>query len=410
MALIFAVLTKTLTLEQALAGYSNATIWLVVSAFMYAQGFIKTGFAKRLAYMVIRAFGDSPLKLGYCLGVSNLMLGPAIPSNTARSGGVLFPIVNGLCLAFDSHPGPSAKRIGTYLMTVAFQIDFVVCAMFLTAVAPNPLAAEMASKMFGINISWATWFIASLVPGIIGMIVVPYIIFRLCPPELKKIPEAKQLAVEELREMGPLSRDEIILTIIFICSIALWIAADYIKMNPATVALLAICVMLGTNVLTWDVILKQTAAWETLIWMGGVVNIAGYLNTTGFMKWFATSISASISDTSWAFALVLVVLIYMYSHYGFAALTAHVTAMYGAVLTVAIIAGAPKFLAAFSLALTASLCGCLTHYGAGPSPIYYGAGYVDQRTWWRVGFVMSIVLLVIFVGIGSIWWKILGLW
>ena len=408
--IVFAVVTKTLTLGQALGAFSNTSVWLVVAAFMYAQGFIKTGFARRLAYVIIRYFGDSSLKLAYCLGFSNFILGPAIPSNTARSGGVIFPIASGLCEAFDSKPGPTAKRFGTFLMTAAFQVDFVVCAMFLTAVAPNPLSASIAQKMFGINLTWNTWFLASLVPGIIGLIVVPYLIYKLVPPELKHIPEAKEMAAKELAKMGPATRSEKIVSVIFIASITLWILGGSIKMDPATVALLGICVMLATQVLTWDDILKNTAAWDTLVWMGGVVLFAGYLDSTGFMKWFATSISTSIEGTSWLAAVALAVAIYMYSHYGFASMTAHVAAMYGALLTVAIAAGAPPFFAAFSLSLTACLCGCLTHYGSGPAPVYWGAGYVDQPTWWRIGFIMSIVLAIIFLGIGSMWWKVLGLW
>jgi DASS family divalent anion:Na+ symporter len=410
MALVFAVITKTLTLAQALTAFSNPTVWLVVSAYMYAQGFIKTGFAKRLAYIIMRAFGDSSLKLGYCLGLSNFILGPAIPANTARSGGVIFPIVTGLCQAFDSLPGPSAKRIGTYLMTVAFQVDFVVCAMFMTAVAPNPLVAEMAKKMFNVDITWTTWFLAGLAPGIIGLIVIPYAVYKLCPPEVKHTPEAKELAAAELEKLGAFSGKEKIVGCIFVGSIILWAIADKIAMNPATVCLLGICIMLATNVVTWDDILKQTGAWDVFVWMGGVVLFAGLLNTTGFMPWFSKQISASMGGISWGVALPVAIAIYVYSHYGFASLTAHVTAMYGALVTVAITAGTPPFLAVFSMALASSLCGCLTQYGSGPGPIYYAAGYVDQGTWWRIGFILSFIFLFIFLGIGSVWWKTLGFW
>lgn len=410
MSLMLAVLTKTLTLAQVLSSFGNTTVWLVVSAFLFAKGFIKTGLGRRIAYLIMRSFGDSTLKLAYSLAISDVIIGPATPSNTARAGGVFFPIVESLCAAFDSHPGPSAKRIGAYLMSAVFHIDIVVSAMFLTSMAANPLASELARKTLGVDITWGTWFIAAVVPGILGLLVVPWLLLKLCPPELTKTPEAKRMAAQELAKMGPMSGAEKVMLTVFLAALVLWATASFTKLDGTTVALVGVCVMVASDVLTWKDVITESKAWDTLVWMGAVVGLAGFLNTTGFIKWFAALVAHGLVGTTWVVALVAAFLIYLYSHYGFASMTAHVTAMYAALIAVAAAAGAPVFLAAFAIAIAANLCGCLTHFGTGPAPIYFGAGYVDQATWWRNGFLLSLVHSVIWLGVGGVWWKVLGLW
>jgi DASS family divalent anion:Na+ symporter len=108
--------------------------------------------------------------------------------------------------------------------------------------------------------------------------------------------------------------------------------------------------------------------------------------------------------------LALLLVIYNYTHYVFASATAHITAMYPAFLGVAIAVGAPPLLAALSFAFFSSLFAALTHYGTGSAVVIYGAGYVSQTRWWRIGFALSLAHLPLWLGIGFGWWKLLGLW
>lgn len=155
----FTAFAGVLKPTEVLSGFSNSTVWLIVAAFLFAKGFIKTGLGKRIAYMLIYKFGDSTLKLGYTLVISDLIIGPATPSNMARSGGILFPIVRSLASAFGSEPGPTSRKIGAYLLKTSFQADAPIAAMFLTACAPNPFMALLALQTVGITISWGTWAI-----------------------------------------------------------------------------------------------------------------------------------------------------------------------------------------------------------------------------------------------------------
>lgn len=405
-----AALTNTLTMAQALSAFSNSVIWLIVCAFLFARSFIKTGLGTRVAYMLMRAIGDKTLKLGYVLSISDLILAPATPSNTARGGGVLYPIVRSLCTAFDSEPGPSARRVGAYLMQTEYHANIVTSAMFMTAMAANPLAAELARKTAGIEISWGLWALAGAVPGLVSLFFIPYFLYKIYPPELKDTPEAKTMAAEELAKRGGMSRDEWIVLAVFFSALLLWSTSSITKLDATLVAILGVCVMLITEVLTWKDVLDDKGPWDTLMWMGALVCMADFLNKLGFIPWFAKTVSASLVGIPWTFTLAILLVVYLYAHYGFASMTAHVTAMYPAFLAVAVAAGAPAYLAALGLAYLSNLCGSITHYATGTSPIYFGAGYVSQGEWWKIGFIVSVVTLVIWIGVGGIWWKILGLW
>lgn len=409
-SITFTALAGVLKPAEALSGFGNSTIWLIVSAFLFAKGFIKTGLGRRIAYVLIKKMGDSTLKLGYTIVLSDLIIAPATPSNAARAGGIIFPIVRSLASAFDSEPGPSARRVGAFLIQVGYQGNTITSAMFMTAMAGNPLIALLAAKALNINITWGQWALAAIVPGILSLLIIPYLLYKVYPPELKETPEAKVFATKELETMGAMSIGEKIVSGIFVGALILWSTSQYTKLDATVVAMVAVSVMMITQVLEWKDVLEEKGAWDTLIWMGALVGLADFLSKLGFIPWFSKAVSAGIVGIPWLPAFAVLLVIYMYSHYGFASLTAHITAMYSAFVTVAVAAGAPVYLATLALAFMSNLCMSLTHYAAAPAPIYFGAGYVSQGTWWKLGFGVSVINMIIWVGLGSLWWKVLGLW
>lgn len=409
-ALAVSGLTKTLTPAEALNGFGQSIMWLIVSAFLFALGFIKTGLGKRIAYKIMGAIGDSSLKLGYALVISDLIIAPATPSNTARAGGIMYPIVRSLCSAFGSEPGESSRKIGSYLMKTAFQGNTITSAMFLTSVAPNTLVTVLALQTAKVQISWGTWALAAVLPGLISLAIVPYLLYKIYPPEIHKTPEAKEIARKELEKMGPMSRGEKIVSGVFVLALVLWATGTITKIDATIVAMLGVGIMLIGKAIDWKDVLAEKGAWDTLIWMGGLISLASALTKYEVIAWFAKMIAGSLVGISWPVAMTILTIAYMYSHYAFASLSAHVTAMYAAFLAVAVGAGAPPFLAAMSLGVISALMGGITHYATGPAPIYFGAGYIPQGTWWKLGFIISVVNMIVFVGFGAFWWKLVGLW
>lgn len=409
-ALTVLILTKTLTMKEAFSGFSHPIIWLVVAAFLLSKSFIKTGLGMRIAYLFVALLGRKTLGLSYGIAATELMLAPAIPSITARAGGIIFPIVKALAISFDSTPERHSQRlIGSFLILVAYYASLITSAMFLTAMAANPLIVAMLSDV-GVHVSWGQWALAASVPGIISLILVPYIVYKLYPPEIKDTPQAREMALKHLHEMGPLSKYEWQTLFVFIALVFLWIVGDHWGIDSTVVALLGVTTFMLTGVLTWEDIKKEHDAWDTLIWFSTLLMMATYLNDLGLIRWMSNHIQAMMAGLSWWVAAPSLILIYFYSHYLFASNTAHVSSMYAAFLTVGIALQAPPYLMAYSLAFSSSLFACLTHYGTGSAPILFGSEYVNLKTWWKMGFIMSIVFLLIWVGIGGLWWKLLGLW
>jgi len=411
LALTILIVTHTLTMKEAFSGFSHPIIWLVVAAFLISKSFIKTGLGMRMAYHFVALFGKKTLGLCYSITATELFLAPAIPSATARAGGVIFPIVKALAISFGSSPERHSQRlIGSYLILTAYYINLITSAMFITAMAGNPLIVAILQDI-GINLTWGSWALAASVPGIISLIAVPYIVYLLYPPEIKDTPEAKKLANDQLTKMGPVSLYEWITLTVFIMLITLWIFGEQLLgLESTTVAFMGVCILMITGVLTWDDIKKEHEAWDTLVWFSTLIMIAGFLNTLGLTTWMSHHIQYMLEGTSIFVALPLLIIIYFYTHYLFASNTAHITSMLAAFLTVGIALGAPPYLLALSMAFCSSLFACLTHYGTGCAPILFGSEYVNLKTWWKMGFIMSIFFLVTWVGIGSLWWKVLGLW
>jgi len=403
-------LTGVLKIGPALSGFANNTVWLIVCAFLVARGFITTGLGRRISFIFIRAFGRKTLGLAYAISASDLVLSPATPSNTARAGGIIYPVVRAISSTLGSEPGETSRKIGAYLMKVEFQTTVITSCMFMTAMAPNPLMAELAQKTANVTLTWGSWALAASVPGLLSLIIVPYFLYKVFPPQIKETPQAAQMAHEELEKMGPMKRTEKIMLLVFLLILGLWATAGWNKIDATVVALLGVSVMLLTGVIRWDDVLAEKGAWDALIWFGGLVMMAGQLNSLGLIKWFATSVGGVVTGWAWLPALIVLLLVYLYAHYGFASVAAHVTAMFPPFLAVAVAAQAPPYLAALSLAFFSSLMSGTTHYGTGPAPIFFNAGYIDQKTWWKLGLLISFVNIAIWLGVGFTWWKVLGLW
>ena len=411
LALTVCAFFGVLKTKEVLMGFGSGTIWLIVCAFFLSRGFIKTGLGRRIAYCIIRAIGKSSMSLGYSICLAELIVSPAMPSATARGGGVFYPIVQSLCNAFDSTPGASAGRIGKYLMQVGFHADAVTCTMFLTSMAGNPLCVGLAASAAGVELTWMEWAAAAIVPGLVCLFLVPIILLKIAPPELKQMPDAKSVAVAELAKMGPMSKDEKVLAFVFVMCLILWATGSWTKLGATPIAMLAVSIMLISKVLVWKDILSEKGAWDAMFWMGGLMSLATALAKSGFIKWAAAGIASGISAAhmSWFVSFAIIALIYIYSHYCFASVTARISAMYAAFVAVAVACGAPALMVAIAFGIFANLPISLTHYGNGAAPVYFGAGYVSQGEWWRNGFVITTINTIVWFTVGFAWWKVIGL-
>lgn len=401
-------------LETALSELDASLIWLIVCAFLVARGFIKTGFGRRIALMMIKLLGKRSLGLAYGLAVADLILAPAMPSNTARCGGVIYPIANSLALSYDSKPNdPSARRLGSFLVTCIGTVNDITSAVFITAFTGNILAVSLA-KGAGVEFTFTDWFIYASVPCLVAFILVPIFVYLVNPPQVKRTPEAPQMAAEQLREMGKMSYGEWMMAITVVLLLVMWVFGDQIGIHSTSAAMIGLVFLLMTSVLTWEDVKAEKGAWDTLIWFAALLMMANQLRVLGFTDWFGGMLSeqlkAHAGGMNWVVVLLILNAIYLYTHYFFASGNAQIAALYVVFLGVATSLGVPLAAGAFMLAMTSNLYCSLTQYTHARGPILFGSGYVTTKAWWRTGFLVTLLTQAIFFTVGLAWWKMVGMY
>lgn len=395
----------------ALAGYASTTTWLVFTAFMVGQAFSDTGLGKRIAYILIGKMGRTTLGLSYVAALTDLVLSPATPSTTARTGGLVYPIFRSIASTLGSEPGPTAGRLGAFLSVLLYQISMATGALFITALATHPMVVSFAKDLLKIDITWMLWAKAMAVPGFIVLAVTPYLVYKMFPPEIKQI-DNQEIANRGMAEIGPMSVKEKILAGLFVLAIIGWSTGSITKINSTAVAVGFVAACLVTGVVSWESLLKCKGAWSTLIWYGGIISLADGLAKAKFFVWFAGALGKSISFDGYGTLTVLLGLLALslVVRYFFASQAAYVSSLIPVFFTIGLVAKVPVFPLALLLGASSVFGSQLTHYGNAVGPVLFGPGYVDQVTWWKIGTVMVVVNCIVYLGVGLPYWKLLGLW
>jgi len=395
-------------IKWALAGFSNGTVWLIFIAFMFALGYEKTGLGRRISLVLIKKLGKRTLGLGYAVALADLCLAPFMPSNTARSGGTIFPIIKNIPGLYGSTPDHEPRKIGGYIMWVALATTCVTSTMFFTGLAPNLLAMSLVEKTIGLKFTWMEWFLSFAPIGIVLFLAVPWLTYVFYPPTLKTSEDAPKWAGEELTKLGPITSRELTMAGLALFALLGWIfAGPYL--DATLVALIALALMILTGVISWDDLLGHKQAWNVLFWFGTLVTLAEGLARVGFLKWFATAAAAAMSGFAPMTIVMLLVVLFFAVHYLFASLTAHVTALLPVFLTTAsAIPGVNMKMLALLLCLSLGLMGIITPYATGPSPIYYGTGYVAPKDFWLQGFIFGAIFLAALVLLGVPYMVMMG--
>lgn len=396
--------------SAALVGFGDSTSWLVIAAFLISGAMIRSGLGRRVSLTMVVWLGRSVLGLGYAIGAAECVLAPFIPSNTARGGGVMAPIVHSLCHVLESRPDENPRHAGEFLVLCGAHLNLVTAAMFLTGMAANPLVAEAAEKFLGVQFTWGTWLLGSAVPGVLSLIVLPPVLYGLSRPQLIDAGAARQHARVQLDEMGVWRYPELVMAVTFVTMLVLWCTASWHHLPTGLVAMMGVAVLVVTGAEQWKDIVGNSAAWDALIWLGGLISMSEALRETGFAAWFASSIEGQLGGLGPVAVAVVLALIYFYSMYAYSMLTGHIVAMVGVFFAVAAATGTPPLLIVALLAYFSNLCGSTTFYSTGPVVIYFGLGYVASRRWLWIGFLVSLLHMAIWLGIGLPYWKLLGWW
>jgi citrate:succinate antiporter/L-tartrate/succinate antiporter len=399
------------SIAWALSGFQDRTVWLIFGAFVFSIGYGKTGLGRRMALWLVRTLGGRTLGLGYAIALADLALAPGTPSNTARSAGTIFPVIGSIPALYGSAPGPSARRIGAYVMWTAFAATAVTSSMFVTALAPNAAALAFVRQGAGLDVTWTQWFFGCWPVGVLLLAAVPLLVYVLYPPEIRTSREVPEWAVQELGRMGAMGRQEKVMAALVVLAVFLWITGSNSEISlpllgsqfiDATgVVLLANALMLVTRVVEWDDVLGHKGAWNVLVWFATLVALADGLNRVGFVGWVARGFAAKLSGIPPLATMALLVAFFFLVHYMFASLTAHTAAVLPVVLATGMaVPGLPVDVFALLLVYSLGLMGVLSPYATGPAPVYYASGYVSRRAFWTLGLLFGAIYLVTLLGVG----------
>ncbi len=402
LAVSAAVLTGTVDPAKAFAGFANQSVLLVVVAFLVANAVVKSGLGRRISLLVVSVFGRSTLGLGYSIFVTDAMIAPAFPSNTAR-GGVLYPIILSLAQNSGSLPDDEKnRRMGGYLMFCGMASLSVSSALWLTATSGNPIAVSLAEP-YGVKINFGSWMLAASVPVLIMISLLPLFVYKLFPPGVTETPDAPKAAREALRSMGPLTRDEWVVAVAFAFMVTGWVMAGSLKLSLAAVAFAGLGVLLATNVLTLDDINLQGGTLVTFIWLAVLFALSGQLNELGFMGYVGARLTSLLGGITWPVAYVILLVLYVLMHYMFVSQSAQILALFDVFLGVGVKTGVPAPLMAFALLFASSYFSTITPQGGSQNVIFVGSNYLTQRELYRLGLLTTVFCLLAFLVVGTPW-------
>ena len=402
LAVAAVVLTGTIDAAKAFSGFANASVLLVVVAFIVAQAVVKSGLGRRISLFMVSRFGGSSRGLAYSIVLTDAFIAPAFPSNTAR-GGVLFPIVLSVAQGAGSVPGDDGKRrLGGYLMFCAMASLAVSSALWMTATSANPIGVQV-TKQFGLDIGFGGWLAASCVPALAAIAMLPWLVAKLFPPGVGETPEAPKAAKAELAGMGPLSRAEWITAVVFVVMVAGWVAADSLKFNVTSIAFGGLGVLLLAGVLTLEDIALMGDTLATFLWLAILFALSGQLNELGFMSYAGERLASRLGGLSWPALYVTLVALYVAIHYMFVSQSSQVLALLGVFLDVGVRGGVPAPLMAFGLLFASSYFSVITPQGGSQNIIFAASGYLTQGELYRLGLAVTLAFLAVFLLLGTPW-------
>jgi len=387
-------------IKWGLSGFSDGTIWLIFGTLVVSTAYDKTGLGRRIALSLVRLMGQSTLGLGYAVMLADLAIAPFTPSNTGRSAGVIYPIVRSIPALYESAPGPTARRIGAYLMWTAFAATAVSSSMFVTALAPNLLAIGLVREEIGIDITWTQWALGFLPIGVPLAAALPMLVYLIYPPEIRTSREVSAWAATELRRMGRLSARQAAMGLLILLAFLAWVCGGK-WINPTTAILAVVSLMVLARIVDWNDVIGNRSAWDTLIYFGTLLTLADGLNRVGVVTWAAAAVTRSLIGVSPMIVMILLVSFFFVVHYLFASLTAHTVVVLPALLSAGtLVPGLPVKVFALLLIYAIGLMGVITPYATGPAPVYFGSGFIPRRDFWVLGLVFGLINLVALLGIG----------
>lgn len=398
-------------LKEIAVGFMDNNMWLVVTAVMLSFGFRKSGLARRVGLLLVSSFGKTSLRVAYCLSAMETILASSVPSSPARTGGLVYPLAEGFFSAVDHDPNKNPRKVAAFMTIMLYSVAMASGSLYITGISANPLNAKLAKDVLGINIDWTVWTMGAL-PSLLGILIIPWLLYKIYPPEIKSLEALRQSAGNELQRMGKVTRAEWLSALTFVTVLSMWATGSKTGIDATVTAFVGASMMLLFNVIEWKDLAEGKEIWSTLIWFGGILGLSAALTKYKFFTWLAALLKAALPTAGMPVIVVLIIIALLANlpHYLFASSLGYVAAFAPLLFSFIAACDVPKYPAAFLVCYLMITSSSLTHYGNAVGPLLYGKGYVDKKWWWGLGLVTATFHTVVYLTIGLAWWKLIGFW
>lgn len=411
-------ISSSQAVRWALSGFSSPFIWLIFTMFMIGTAYEKTGLGTRVGLFLIQRCGKSTLGLGYAVALTEGLLAPFLLSSTARSAGIVYPLVMGIPPLLNSSPEQEPRKIGAYLVWVAFAASCVSSSLFLTAFLPNMMALDalqrsslsMAATLAPMNCK--DWLLFSAPAGGLLLLLTPLLAYWFYPPTLKYhegvVPLEKRLGLPQFS-----GKKQACLALITGVALGLWSVGETFGLDALMTSLCILFLLLVCRTLSWEDVIGHKKAWNTMLWMGAMLTLTGGLEQLDIFDYCVSRSSFFMSGVAPTMFSLGLMIVFFLAHYLVTGGELQASVLFPLVLAVA--AGMPDITPAQLTELILVLCfslgvmGVLTPYGTGQGSVWLASGYVKNGEFWFLGAVFGAIYLAGILFVMVPWLRLSGI-
>ncbi|MBT8188072.1 MAG: DASS family sodium-coupled anion symporter [Croceitalea sp.] len=403
-------LLKIVPIAEVGANYGSPIVFLFFGGFVMALALEKVNLHKRIALNIIRLTGTTPNKvvLGFMIATASLSMWI---SNTASTV-VMLPIALSVINLLVNDADGFTKDDQNFALSVMLGIAFSANAGGIATVIgtpPNSVLIGLLENEYNIEISFLKWMTLGL-PFSIVMITITYLVLVkwMFPNKHLKFNASKEVIQLELKKLGPTSRKEKMVLVIFAVTVSLWIfrtlinnifptlgLSDTMISIFAAIALFAIPynIKKGDFIIHWSDTSKL--AWGILILFGGGLALAQGMSVSGIVDLVANAIATSEISILLTAVLLIFLMLFMTELMSNVALVAVLAPV---VAGIAIGLEIPILYLLIPVTI-ASSCAFMLPMATPPNAIVFASGYVKVPQMARVGIILNLIAVALLIGV-----------
>ena len=385
--------------DHAFALFGNRAVFFILGAFILAGAMLKTGLSRRLSLIFISRFDSSPRKLLVGILVTCALMAFLMPAHAVAA--IMFPVVTVIASSLDLEPGESQYGILLYLSMAWGAIIGGVAT--LLGGARNPLAIGLLSEYYGISISFFQWMVAAVPITAVMLVLAAIVLFFFFRIDVEDVAPARRVLAEQLREAGPMSREEHQVAALMVATILAWILFSE-ELGLAGIALLSAVTLFMLRTIEWTDV-ESYVNWGVILMYGGAISIGSALVETRAAYWLSELVLSNITLSPILF-LALASLLAKFLTEGISN-AACVSILLPILFEVGELYHINPIATVLIVAIPSGLAFALP-MGTPPNAIAYSSGYYEIRDILVPALILNIVSWILFIALAMVYWPLVG--